>query len=183
MSNLRCPISGKPCLKHKAFSVEHAVGGEKNTYLVCEECMKPEENAANETEADECPRCGVTLDAIVSKSRMGCAFCYEHFAEPLSYIIPAVQSDVDAKHVGRVPESFKMSKAEAMDAVKFATELSQKIRSCTKKEDYEGASRLNSLLLRVRVFIESAHKKGELDPSEKAELASIAYEYLFPEST
>lgn len=175
---MKCPITGKTCLKHKSHSVEY----NSAPHLVCEDCMQTNPDLERVDDAGECPRCGATLDEIVRTSRVGCADCYDHFVEPLSHIIAAVQFCPEARHVGPPPESFKRSSAEAADPVRMATEISQKIRAATKREDYSEASRLNVTLSGLKRLISVKHEKGELDPRERAELAEIAYGYMYPDS-
>lgn len=179
---MKCPITGKNCLKHKAFTVEETHGDKSSTHLVCEDCMHMKPQAEKTDDLAPCPRCGVTLDQVVRNSRVGCAECYDHFGEPLSYIIAAVQFGGETKHTGRIPETFKRSSAEAVGAIKFATELAQKIKIATRQEDYEEAAKINETLLKVKALIGSAEKDSELDPQRKAELAEIVYHYMYPES-
>lgn len=178
---MRCPITGKNCHKHKAFSVEY----NSNTHLVCEDCMHSNAEVKPDQQDDHgpCPRCGTALDQVVRTSRLGCATCYDHFDEPLSYIIASVQFGGENKHIGSVPETFKRSRAESTNAVRFATEIAQKIKTATKEERYEEASRLNAILTKVKAIIQAAKEDGELDPESKAELAEVVYQYLYPEST
>lgn len=179
---MRCPIIGKSCLKHRGYTVEEKRGDKSTTHLVCEDCMHLDPKPDSSDEMGPCPSCGVTLDQVVGKSRLGCALCYDHFGEPLAHIIAAVQFCGEAKHTGHVPESFKRSAAASVGAVRFATELAQKIRSATKHERYEEVSRLNSTLVDVKKIISSINEKGELDPDRRAELADIVYRHMYPDS-
>lgn len=179
---MKCPITGKNCTKHKAYTVEEKHGEESSSYLVCEDCMHLNPKVDSADEMGPCPRCGTTLDQVVRNSRIGCSLCYDHFGEPLAYIIAAVQFGGEAKHTGMVPESFKRSSAEAVEAVRFATEIAQKIRIATREERYEEASRLNAVLVEVKRIISSSHERGELDPVERAELAEIVYRHMYPDS-
>ena len=144
--------------------------------------MSANPQADNSDDIGPCPRCGVTLDQVVRNSRVGCSLCYDHFGEPLAYIIAAVQLGGEARHVGHVPESHKRSTAESVGAIKFATELAQKLATATRKENYEEASKLNSILNLVKALIGECKKDGELDPQKKAELADIVYAHLYPDS-
>lgn len=179
---MKCPITGKTCTKHKAYTVEEKHGENSYTCLVCEDCMHMNPQPDKSDELGPCPRCGTTIDQVVGKSRLGCALCYEHFGEPLSYIIAAVQIGGEDRHVGRTPESFKRHNAESVDAIKFATELAQGVKIATREERYEDASRLMETLSSVKKVISSMNEEGELDPTKKAELAEIAYRHLYPES-
>lgn len=176
---MKCPITGKNCPKHKSFYVEY----NSDNHLVCEDCMhsNPEVKPTSQDDPGSCPRCGVTLDQVVRNSRVGCSLCYDHFGEPLAFIIAAVQFGGENRHVGHVPESFKRSSAESVDGIKFATELAQKIKIATREERYEDAAGLANTLREVKSVIES-NKGGELDPQKKAELASIVYRHMYPGS-
>ncbi len=50
---------------------------------------------------DACPACGLTADQFRKTGRVGCAKCYEVFAEGLSSIIRAVHKGL--RHTGKVP--------------------------------------------------------------------------------
>jgi protein arginine kinase activator len=129
-------------------------------------------------ELGACETCGTTIDQIVRNSRIGCPYCYEHFAEPLSYIIAAVQFGGEGKHIGSVPECHKREKADSLDPIKFATELAQKVKLLARAERYEEASVSAKTLAEVKSIIE----RGELGPEDRAELAEIAYRHMYPES-
>lgn len=175
-------MDGRPCYKYKGFVVKNKQGEGSQTLQVCEDCMSKNPDLAEEDEFGPCPGCGTKLDHVVKKSRMGCAMCYDHFGEPLSYIIAALQLTGETKHVGRVPESFKLSKSESVDPMKFATELSQKMRILLREEKFEEAARLKPVLSRIKALLSSGSKEGELGPQEKAELARIVYDYMYPKS-
>lgn len=181
---MTCPITGKPCLKHKGYSVTEKKGDEQRSYSVCEDCMYMNESLSFEDELGPCPRCGETLESIVKSSRIGCAKCYDHFDEPLAHMIAAVQAapGYEKKHVGSIPESYKKSLAESTTAVKFATEMAQKMRLAQKEERYEAASEFRATMDRVKEFISRANEKGELAPEDRAELSKIVYNHMFPES-
>lgn len=181
---MSCPITGKPCFKHKSYSVTEKKGDEHQSYSVCEDCVHMNSSLSFDDEHGPCLSCGETLESIVRSSRIGCAKCYEHFGEPLSHMIAAVQLAPGSKdkHVGSVPYSYKRSVAESITAIKFATELSQKMRTAQKEERYERASDLNRILVRVKEFISRSNEKGELPPEDRAELSQIVYDYMFPES-
>lgn len=179
---MKCPLTGRNCLKHKSYTVEDDREGKKSTHLVCEDCMSANPQADKSDEVSPCPRCGVTLDQVVRNSRVGCSLCYDHFGEPLAYIIAAVQFGGEARHLGRIPESYKRSSAESVGAIKFATELAQKLAMATREENYEVASKISATLARVKALIGECKKDDELDPQKKAELADIVYSHLYPES-
>ena len=171
---MKCPLNGKPCSKYKP----HAVSTESGSHMVCEDCMASNPDIKHVDELGPCGRCGATIDQIVRNSRLGCSDCYDHFAEPLSYIIAAVQFGGEIKHVGSIPECHKRGVAEALDPMKFATDLAQKVKLLIRAERYEEASVVDKTLAEVKAVME----RGELGPEGRAELAEIAYRYLYPES-
>ena len=171
---MKCPLNGKPCSKYKP----HAVSTESGLHMVCEDCMASNPDIKHVDELGPCVRCGATIDQIVRNSRMGCSDCYDHFAEPLSYILAAVQFGGESKHVGSIPECHKRGVAESLDPMKFATELAQKVKLLVRAERYEEASGVAKTLAEVKAVME----KGEPGPEDRAELAEIAYRYLYPES-
>jgi protein arginine kinase activator len=171
---LKCPLNGKPCSKYRA----HFVSTGSGSHMVCGDCMASNPDIKPVDELGPCARCGATIDQIVRNSRIGCADCYEHFGEPLSYIIAAVQFGGESRHVGSVPECHKRSVAESLEPIKFATELAQKVKLLVRAERYEEASVAAKTLAEVKAVIE----KGELGPEDRAELTEIAYRHLYPGS-
>lgn len=129
-------------------------------------------------ELGPCDKCGITIDQIVRNSRVGCSNCYDHFGEPLSYIIAAVQFGGESRHTGTVPECHKRSLSESVQPLKFATELAQKVRLMIRTEMYEEAAKTENVLLKVKNIME----RGELGPEDRAELADIVYRHMYPES-
>ena len=181
---MTCPVTGKPCLKYKAYTMTEKKGSESHSYAVCEDCMNLNDSLSFEDELGPCPECGEVLESIVKSSRIGCAKCYDHFEEPLSYMIATAQGTPNSldKHVGPAPESYKKSLAESTTAVGFAKELEQKKEAAQKEERYEEASRISLALSKIMEFISRSNEKGELDPEDRAELSKIVYSYMFPES-
>jgi protein arginine kinase activator len=171
---LKCPLNGKPCSKYKP----HAVSTESGSHMVCEDCMASNPDIKPVDELGPCARCGATIDQIVRNSRIGCSDCYEHFAEPLSYIIAAVQFGGESRHVGSVPETHKRGVAESLEPMKFATELAQKVKLLVRAERYEEASVAAKTLAEVKAIME----RGDLGPEGRAEIAEIAYRHLYPGS-
>ena len=60
------------------------------------------DNPTSRPSGPPCPVCGMTPDDYRRISRLGCAHCYEHFAQLLSPVIRDMQPG--ASHVGKVPE-------------------------------------------------------------------------------
>lgn len=173
---MKCPVDGRPCSKERTHSAVSASDGKQ--HLVCEDCMASNPDLKLADELGPCPKCGATIDQVVRKSRIGCAECYDHFAEPLSYIIAAVQFGGESRHIGTVPECHKRTAAESVELIKFATELAQKVKLMVRAENYEEAAKAEKTLSEVKRIME----RGELGPEDRAELADIVYRHLYPES-
>lgn len=175
---MNCPLTGKPCLKHKSYTVADKDG---KTHSVCEDCLHLNKDVWVADEFGACPSCGTKFESIVKNSRAGCSECYSHFETPLSFVIAAVQSGA-SEHVGSPPESYKSLVAESTRAVTFATELLIKVKSASREERYEEAARLNLILTRVKELISRSDERGELLPEDREELVRIVSEYRWPGS-
>lgn len=177
---MKCPLTGKPCLKHKAYTVKDKDEEEK-THSVCEDCLHLNKDVWVADEFGACPSCGTRLESIVKKSRAGCAACYSHFETPLSFVISAVQGGA-TEHRGEPPESYKKAIADSTRAVAFATELLVRMKTAARDGRYEEASRLKALVLRVKEFISASNEKGELQPDDGQELSRMVMEYRWSAS-
>ena len=67
------------------------------------------DNPTSRPSGPPCPVCGMTPDDYRRINRLGCAHCYEHFAQLLSPVIRDMQPG--ASHVGKVPETPQESDA------------------------------------------------------------------------
>jgi len=179
--NLNCPLTGKPCLKHKAYTVTEKKDDYENSYAVCEDCMYLRGEAPSAGDHEPCPSCGCVIESIVGTSRVGCAKCYDHFSEPLAFIIEAVQGGAN-RHSGGVPESFKRRSAESVNAVAFASQVLVEMRAASREERYQDAMKLEATLSKVKAIISRADERGELGPEERTELADVVYEHMYPGS-
>lgn len=180
-SNFSCPVTGKPCVKHKGYFVTEKKGEEVRSYSVCEDCMHLNRSLKVESEIDHCPNCRSTLDEIVKTSRLGCATCYEHFEKPLAFIVASVQAGASA-HTGEPPDSYKRGIAESTKGVSFATEIMTKMKIAARDGRYEEAASLKAILSSVKDVLSRSNEKGELGPEDKSELAEIIYRYRYPGS-
>lgn len=178
---MNCPITGKPCLKHKAHAVTEKKGDEERSFSVCEDCMHLKGEAPQAGDYEPCPSCGSALDEIVATSQVGCAKCYDHFAEPIVFIMAAVQGGAE-RHKGEPPESYKRAAAAAVNPVAFASQVLAEMRSAAKEERYEEAAALGDILSGVKAIISRADEKGDLDADDADLLARIVYGYMFPRS-
>jgi protein-arginine kinase activator protein McsA len=172
-----CPITGKPCVKYKGYSVTD----KKKSHAVCEDCMHHKSDLLIASPVSSCPSCGMTLDGIVRSAKTGCANCYEHFSTMIVHMVAAVQGGADT-HKGEPPASFKMAVAASVNAVAFASDILAKMKTAAKEERYEEANELGSVLDMVRILLSRSDERGELGPDDRAELARIVHDHMFPKS-
>jgi protein arginine kinase activator len=83
-----------------------------------------------------CPGCGFTQAEFKKTGRLGCARCYETFAEGLGSLLKAMHKGT--VHVGKVPasllQSFRFEQA--------FTGLQARLQKAVAEEDYESAADL-----------------------------------------
>lgn len=177
---MNCPLSGKPCNKHKGFYITEKHGEKYDTYQVCEDCLYLNASKSNfEIVQDEnkCESCGKTLGEIVKDSRVGCAKCYDNFKYSMEYIITAVQGTTES-HVGSPPYLWRREQAEKTDPISFATELSQKMKIAKRNEDYKNAARFKSSLDAFMVKLsEYNDSDGERSVVLRKEMADFIFQY------
>lgn len=178
----KCPITGKPCSKHRGYTVTEKKGDDSRAYAVCEDCMHLKNDLSIGDEHPPCSRCGTTLDSIVRSSKIGCAHCYEHFSEPIEFIIDSAQGG-ESTHVGRVPESFKRSQAASVNPVKFASDLVAEIRRASNEGRYEEAGSLSVVLGAAKDIINRSDDGGNMSADDAALFADIVYRRMYPESS
>lgn len=151
---MSCPISGKPCHKHKAFHVTEKSADKIETYLVCEDCLYL--STMNEFKINqpsgECPSCGLKMSDILSGSRMGCMKCYTAFEDTMMEIIKKVQQN-NLNHIGHIPESYKRKQAEEMSLASFVEELNAKINKAVNAEMYESAALLKNKMEEFAILL------------------------------
>lgn len=182
---MKCPLSGKPCNKHKAFYVTEKNKEKISTYQVCEDCLHTHADGKDmDIVKDEkrCWSCGKSLSEIIKDSRVGCAECYLQFEAPMSYIVATVQGTSEP-HMGKSPYLWRRRQAELLDPVSFATSLSQKIKIAKRNEDYKTAAKLKSVL---DVFQEKLSEYYDADGDRlqvvKSDIAEFIFNYTESES-
>jgi protein arginine kinase activator len=88
----------------------------------------------------KCPACGFSQADFKKTGRLGCAQCYETFAEGLQSLLKTMHKGVS--HVGKFP-------ARRMREIEFDTQvhgLRQELLKAVKVEDYEMAAALRDQL-------------------------------------
>lgn len=144
-------MNGKPCHKHKCFSVE---GEDGKQCLVCEDCLHRADSAGRVQDyVKECGSCGRKLSEVVAGGKMGCPSCYESFSDTIAYVIASVQrGDSSMEHIGRVPRGFLMERAKSIGADEFFNNLTEEIERAVAAENYREAARLKGKLTELEVI-------------------------------
>ena len=90
-----------------------------------------------------CPKCGMTMDEIASTGMLGCAECYNVFAQELAPYLARIHGR--ASHVGRIPKS-------AGGELKLRSELND-ARTALKKaidaQEFEQAAQLRDRIKEI----------------------------------
>ncbi len=87
-----------------------------------------------------CTSCHLRGSDFRKGGRLGCAHCYETFAEDLKPMLAAMHKGV--VHKGKIPESGR----ERLAARNHVLGLRRELDAAVKREDYEEAARLRDLL-------------------------------------
>jgi protein arginine kinase activator len=84
----------------------------------------------------KCPVCGFTQADFKKTGRLGCASCYDTFAEGLSGLIKGMHKGNE--HVGKVPSRLQQSIAREQEL----KDLQKELRKAVAAENYESAAEL-----------------------------------------
>jgi protein-arginine kinase activator protein McsA len=103
-----------------------------------------ESAAAGATEPDysglACGTCGLTFDEFRKEGRLGCAECYDAFADPLKLILFRIHGEADAVHKGRRPgQPMEGSRSEVRIRI---SQLQRQMLAAVEAEAYERAAGL-----------------------------------------
>ncbi len=142
--------------KEAKFHYTNIVGDKVQKVDLCEDCAKNKgmDNPTGFSFADElfglgasqeieqaggetglkCPACGFTQADFKKAGRLGCAECYQTFAEPLEGLLKTMHKGT--RHVGKVPESFRQTRSSS-DRLKT---LQKKLAKAIEAEDFEQAA-------------------------------------------
>lgn len=88
----------------------------------------------------ECESCGMTLEELRRKGRLGCEHCYEVFEEHLTSLLERMHGSVE--HVGRLPGVDEQELARRKAIEEAQAELSEAIAA----EQFERAAELRDQL-------------------------------------
>ena len=96
-----------------------------------------EGQAAAAAEGDlKCPRCNFSLSDFKKAGRLGCAECYNTFAEPLQGLLKSMHKGT--RHIGKVPATVKQRRDQTDQLQMLQRQLTQAVQA----EDFEKAALL-----------------------------------------
>jgi protein arginine kinase activator len=95
----------------------------------------------------KCPRCGFTQADFKKAGRLGCAKCYETFAEALDGLLKTMHKGT--RHIGKVPEAFRQSR----DLSDRLMTLEESLSKAVQDEDFEKAAQLRDEIKQARARI------------------------------
>ncbi len=93
------------------------------------------EQSAGGTDA-KCPQCGFTHADFKKSGRLGCAECYQTFAEGLGGLLKSMHKGT--RHVGKVPEHLRTQR----DLTEQMNSLQKKLAKAIAAENFEQAAQL-----------------------------------------
>lgn len=154
----RCDLCGK---REPAMTVRQVTKDGRTTEIaICAECAKLRgfttvEKLKKESEmvlaelkarVDEqdkkitCKRCQMSFAEFKRRGKLGCAECYQTFAEQLKPLIRRLHSAV--QHIGKTPHQGRKRAQERLQIQRLRAELERAI----KEENYERAAALRDQL-------------------------------------
>lgn len=113
-----------------------------------------------------CPLCGATLRDISSTGKLGCAKCYEVFADELKSTVTGIHGNVT--HVGRAPGGHR----EMLERQEKLEELKKRQQKAVEVQDYELAAKLRDEIKELteggsaKTSADSQARKSGSDSSE-----------------
>ncbi len=91
----------------------------------------------------KCPRCGFTQADFKKAGRLGCAECYQTFADGLEGLLKTMHKGT--RHIGKVPQTALRSR-DLSDRLKS---LRKKLDKAVADEDFETAAKLRDEIKQV----------------------------------
>ena len=101
-----------------------------------------EESAGGE--ALKCSHCGFTQADFKKAGRLGCAECYNTFAEPLESLLKSMHKGT--RHLGKVPQALQKNR-DLNDRLKL---LQKKLEKAVASENFEEAAALRDEIKSVK---------------------------------
>jgi protein arginine kinase activator len=92
----------------------------------------------------KCPACGFSHADFKKAGRLGCAQCYETFAEGLEGMLKTMHKGV--QHVGKAPQSRRLAK----DLNDRLGQLQKKLKQAVDEENFEQAAALRDEIKQTR---------------------------------
>ena len=102
--------------------------------------LEEEKKEAVKQEVKRCPCCGAAFDDIAESGKMGCAACYETFAEQLAPSLQRMHGRT--KHVGKSPAAVKPADEPARKLARLKEELAAAVSA----EEFEKAASLRDAI-------------------------------------
>lgn len=95
-------------------------------------------------EEQQCPKCGFTASDFKKSGRLGCAECYNTFAEPLQPLLKSMHKGT--KHSGKVPQP----KQATIDISERTRKLQTRLDQAIKAENFEEAAVLRDQIKKLK---------------------------------
>lgn len=92
---------------------------------------------------NKCPACGFSQADFKKTGRLGCAICYDTFADALETLIKGMHKG--SEHTGKVPSRL----ARSIEREQQLKELQRELRKAVSDENYESAAQLRD---RIRII-------------------------------
>lgn len=143
------------------YHVTHVVNGERTEEDLCEECALQKGDlsvalaplaplhqllagllqgaapvAPRTAQEVTCPSCGLRLSEFARTGMLGCADCYDTFAEALRPLVRRLQ--VSRRHNGKLPRRA----AQGLARRRELTTLRDQLKAAVEKEEFERAAEL-----------------------------------------
>lgn len=174
----KCPVTGKNCLKYKAYTITNIRDEKVNTINVCEDCLSQMEDEIHiKNKENNCEFCGLTIDEFFKKAKLGCAKCYDKFEKHIILILEKIHKSKQLKHTGSAPEFWKRQQAENFDNYKFLLMLKQKLAISVKNENYKEASKIKNTIKDFDLLIEELSADQNND-NVKKQICDYIFNYL-----
>lgn len=106
-----------------------------------------------------CPSCGMTWRAFQQEGLLGCADCYQHFADLIPPLLRRLHGHTE--HVGKVPEGVSTDYSEKRAVDHLRDQLNEAVRA----ENYERAAELRDEI-RAKENEAKAPEPGTADGDE-----------------
>jgi protein arginine kinase activator len=99
-----------------------------------------------------CPSCGFTQADFKKSGRLGCAACYDTFAEGLEALLKSMHKGV--RHVGKVPAGLR----RLQDLQKRLGDLQSQLDQAVEVENFEQAAVLRDDIKKIRDDLEACNQ-------------------------